>query len=184
MKKIILLIILGFIAIALLGLTISLQQNTLIEWWKPLAVAVIPATILGLSFAEISSRISGWSNRTLNIIVGATFWLIAALGCFYALNFFGSDTDSTIDCHARVINKYTEEHYRPRRISRYTTVRGQKYRVYYINLRLPDGKNKKLEITATQYIKIRKGKSITLKIQNGLLGIPIIKKTVLPELHG
>lgn len=168
------------IVVASLGMTFALQRDTIVDWWKPAAVCFIPACLFGYMLVGVMRAITGVRNRLINIFAGVVVSFSILSGSFYILNFYKSDAESSKTCHALVVNKYSEERYMVRRVSRHRSVRGQKQMVYYIIIKLPDERTKKIEVPVREYVKMHNGQKLTLKIENGFFGIPVIKNLNLP----
>lgn len=160
----------ALIVITGLGMALALQRNTLIDWKYPAAICLGPAIILTGLFAR-----AGWLRKPLEMLLAAVITYSAAIGGFYTLNFYITDPASHHELHATVTAKNREERYRTRRLSRNRITRGEKYTVYTATLRLPDGREKRMEIRPQEYITMRVGRRITLQTETGLFGVSIIQ---------
>lgn len=163
-----------FILMALLGFSIALQRNTLTEWWKPAGACLLLALPTGWLLAGICKKLSGFSNRLVNAGIGVAFSFVTLLAIFYGVNFFGSDSSTHMEKEAEVINKYTEQRYHSRRAGR-RYVRGDKYYVYGVTLRLENGFVKKVEIPVGEYVRIRTGAKVNVEMERGFFGVPVVK---------
>lgn len=178
--NIIIMIILTTAIILLLGLASVLQRNTIIDWWIPSAACALLAVPCGILLRGCIGRLTKFRKTIWNILAGAVLSFSVFIGLFYSLNYYKSDESSAQEFSARITNKYTEERYRVQRVSRNRVRRGEKYWVYCISVEMPDGRLKKMEVSPGEYIKIRVGRHIKLQIENGLLGIPVIKNMKFP----
>lgn len=169
-------IILAVIAAAFLGMAFVLQPKTLVEWWRPAVLCAAPATLLGLA----ASKVIKSEKSILIFICSMAFSFSILLGSCYTLNFYRSDSASGEKINAVVTSKFSEEHYRTRRLSRNRSVRGEPYLAYYLNLELPDGRIKKIEVGAGEYSKTRSGQKISLFVEMGCFGMPVIKNLSFP----
>jgi len=124
---------------------------------------------------------TGFRRWYANALTAAAFMFTLFLAAFYSLNYYKSRSDSSVTYQATVLNKISEEHYRTRRISRHHSVRGEKYRVYSLLLQMPDGKTKEVRVTPEQFIRCANGRPITVNLEQGLFGIPVIKNLKLPS---
>ena len=79
-----------------------------------------------------------FKNAILNIIAGTILAFSVFISFFYVLNFYKSDDASAKECAVRIINKYSEEHYRTKRVSKNHFRRGEKYLVYCNDIFTPD----------------------------------------------
>lgn len=166
--------------IILLGLAAVLQNNTIIEWWKPVSICIPIALIFGFIMSGVIRQLTNFSKYFWNIIIGSVFSFSLLIGSFYSLNYYKSDEASQQKYSARVVNKFSEDHYHSQRVSRSHVRRGEKYKVYFINVELQNGSTKKIEIPVKEYIRIKEGKHVTLHIEKGLFGIPVIKNLKFP----
>lgn len=173
-------IILILVVLAFLGTGIALQSNTLIDWWKPAALCFLPAAVAGFLMEGKLQWATTAHSRLINVAAGIFISFSILYGCFIAMNYVKSDADTSESFKASVVGKYSEERYRVKRVARHRTTRGEKYHVYCILVSLPDGKTKKVEVSPGEYIKIKKGQKLELKIEDGLFGIPVIKNLRLP----
>lgn len=173
-------IILILVVMAFLGTGIALQSNTLIDWWKPAALCFLPAALVGFLMAGKLQWATTARSRLLNVAAGIFISFSIIYGGFIAMNYVKSDASTSASFKTSVVGKYSEERYRVKRVARHRTTRGEKYHVYCILVSLPEGKTKKVEVSPGEYIKIKRGQKIELKIEKGLFGIPVIKNLRLP----
>lgn len=178
--KIIITIALTATAIILLGMAAVLHNHTIIEWWKPVGVCILFAIPSGILMKGLMHKLMHFSRSVWNVIAGAVLWFGIFIGLFYSLNYFKSNETSAQERSVKVLSKYTEEHYHTKRVSRNTVTCGEKYKVYYINIELQNDHEKRIEIPAREYVKIKAGSRITLRIETGLFGIPVIKNLKFP----
>lgn len=93
---------------------------------------------------------------------------------FYTLNYHFSDNSTRLKYEAPVIRKFSQERLRNKRVGRRVYC-SEKYKVYFIEIELPDGKTKKIEKSLGEYMKIKKGRKISIYEEKGLWGIKVIK---------
>lgn len=179
-KRAIAMVALLFIVIILAGLAVSLQGKTLVEWWKPAAICLVPACVAAALLGDAMRRLTHSEMRLLNASVMLILSFSLFLGAFYTLNYCKSDPDTATTQYASVIRKFTEERYSSKRVGR-RYVRGEKYKVYRLEMQLPDGSTKEIDTTVEQYVNIRKGQNLTLSIENGFLGLKVIKSVKFPS---
>lgn len=104
------------------------------------------------------------------ILVGSTLLLSA--------NYFCAD-DSTIHREdATVVSKETHKRHHSRRVGRRRYTTGEPYYVYDLNLRFSDGRTKSIRVEAAQYNRTRTGATLTLLMEKGLLGWPVIMRSL------
>lgn len=180
MKRTVTIIILLAIAIIALGLAVTLQGKTLVEWWKPAAVCAVPAVAAGILSANVVGRLMRWNKRWLNASAMSILSFSLILGAFYTINFHMADDSSSTTCDVVVVNKFTQERYYTKRQGR-RNVRGEKYNVYSVVIKLPDESTKKLSVAVGQYVRTRIGQKFKIEINNGFFGLPVIKEIKFPN---
>lgn len=163
------------------GLACTLQNNTLIEWWKPISLCLSLAVALGLLLRRATSVLLNLKSPLLNYIIATLFALAVTTGAFYSINYFYSYPTTQEQYLVKVIGKYSQERHRSRRVGRGNYVRGEKYMVYYMALELPDGRRKDIGISAGEYVKTRVGAEIRMSVETGALGVPVIKDISRPS---
>lgn len=181
--NIIIMIILTTAIILLLGLASVLQRNTIIDWWIPTGACALLALPCGYLIKGLIGKLTHFEKPIWNILAGAMLSFAIIIGLLYSLNYYKSDLASEYKYSAEVVNKYSRENYRVQRVSRNRVRRGEKYWVYYICIRLEDGRIKKMEVPVSEYLKIRVGTHIPLQMQTGFFGIPVIKNMKFPVRH-
>lgn len=178
--NIIIMIILITGVILLLGLASVLQKHTLIQWWIPTGACALLALPCGYLLKGLIHKLTHFKKAVWNILAGVVFSFSVFIGLFYSLNYYKSDEATAHEYSARIVNKYTEEHYRVKRVSRNRVRRGEKYQVYCINIELEDGRLKNMEVPVNDYVKIRVGGHIKLRMEKGLFGFTVIKNMKFP----
>lgn len=178
--NIIIMIILTTAVILLLGLASVLQQHTLIDWWIPAGACGLLALPCGYLLKRLIYQLTHFKKAIWNILAGVVLSFSVFIGLFYSLNYYNSHEDTAQEYSAPIVNKYTEEHYQVKRVSRNRVRRGEKYWVYRISVEMPDGRRKKMEVSPGEYVKIRVGRHIKLRLEKGLFGITVIKNMKFP----
>lgn len=180
-KNTVTLVVIVLVTLIGLGFAMALHRNTLVDWWLPAVVCAVPAALLAALYTRLIMSLAGLSRPWMAACAGFALFFTALLGTAYSLNYFDSDPDSSLQCKATVSAKYTAERHRSKRVGRNRYVQGEPYTVYFIKMDIPGGRVKELEVTAGQYAGLRKGQSIDLQIERGLLGVPVIKNMRLPD---
>lgn len=175
MKDILKLIVVGLIVIVAAGMTFAVQNDTVIEWQKPVLACAVPAIIIGYLLRKQFCDIIINGNRWLGGAAGAFATFTILIGAFYTLNYYGADDSSTVRLKAAVMEKHSSERYRTRRSGRGHSVRGDKYLTYSVTVQMPDGRSKMFPVSVSDYTRLRKGDTMSLSTQAGLFGIPVIK---------
>ena len=179
-RKSLVLCVFSLLVIAGIGLALALQWKTLVEWWKPALICVLPAFAAGFLLARCIRAAYGGMGILLSRAAGVVLAFSVFLCSFYALNYFKSDSASAEVVCARVASKHSEEEYQMRRIGRNRYVRGQKQMVYSLVIKLPDGAVRKIRVPVGEYVKTRVGRKVDVLIEKGLFGIPVIKDIDCP----
>lgn len=157
------------------GLAFVMWRNALVEWWIPSVICIVSALVSGVMIHRHWSVLTGSDSRLLNYIchVVAAVGLFAVL--FFAINSFFADRSSLHTERVGVSAKYTEEGYHTRRVGRHYTRRGEKYTNYYIELVFADGRTKRVSVDNRRYNRTRNGDSLSVELEQGALGIPVIR---------
>lgn len=163
-----------------IGMAIVLHGKTIIEWWKPTALCAIIAVFLSAALYRLIKFISGLKSIVFNSLCAFTVAFSFIIGMFYTLNYYCSDTSSMHCINTTVMRKYSQERYRTRRVSRNRITRGEKYHVYYVEIELPDGRTKTLDVAVSEYMRLHVGQTLTLEAEKGLFGITIFKNLKFP----
>lgn len=175
-RNIILLIVLGLLTLGFLMAALGLHRETMIDWWKPMGIALVVAVLPGLALGRALDVAGLWRETAGSYITGVVVATAMALGGFYLLNYFYSEPSSHETIDAAVIDKYRKQHYQVKRISRHTNVRGRPYWVYFIVLDIPGKGEKVLNMPLSQYNNVKKGGSVKLEMERGMMGVPVIKE--------
>lgn len=175
-KKVALMGVLSVVTVAFFVVAVTLHRDTIVEWWKPLWISLVIATLPGLALGRLLEVGDMGLNRVACYCCGVVAMMSVVTGSFYMLNYFGADSDSLETVDAEVSRRYSEQHYQVRRVSRYATSRGRPYHVYYIGLDIPGKGEKVLQVTLERYNKIKKGASMSIDVESGLFGVPVMKE--------
>ena len=154
----------------------SLHQYTIIEWWNPaiksLGLASIVSMVIYAIFFVREKLLVALLKTLVTLVVCTSLFSVG----FYALNYYKSDSSTRTECRAELLRKYSEEHYHTRRVGRNRVVRGRKYYVYKVEVAFSDGLTKKLEVPAQKYSKASVGKPLTVSVEKGCFGVPVVKE--------
>lgn len=168
-------IFLGIMAIALLGMAIALHGRTVLDWWIPSASCLLLSIPAAYYLIPLMRTLVRFEEAYLNYLAGFILSFALLVGGFYSLNYYMSAPSSHHEVSACILNKYTEERHEVKRVSRNRTVRGKPYKIYFIEVGLPEQKVKKIEVSAAAYKRYRKGQSMEFEMETGLFGVPVIK---------
>lgn len=169
------LIIVIIITLAAYGLYMALADLTMVNKWTVLIVAAIVSCVIALLWRDGMGYMLGIGNRIVNkIVVLIVFTGILAAG-FYSVNYWLSRGETSRQEKAVVVRKYTEKHYRTKRVARNRYTRGEPYNQYYVELQYPAGDIKPRQVNFDRYRKIKAGDSVSVDIEMGALGFPVVK---------
>lgn len=170
----------GFILMCFGTLAAVLWEKTLIEWW------VVPSGALAVGFGTAFFAGQKWSvltttsNRPLNRTVHALATTVVLTCCVIGANYLWTKEDSAVGVETVVESKVRKEHQRTRRVGRHRYVNAGVWYSYHLDVRMPDGRLKTIEVSRGEYSRSREGNVKKLTLQQGLLGIPVIKKVDNP----
>lgn len=164
------------IALAAAGSAAAIYRTTLVEWWIYPAVALSLAAVTAIpgGTRRLWGKVTGSSSAILNTAAHIVFVTALATFALFAINRYGADDSRATVTETRVIRRYTETRYHTRRINRRTSVRGEPYTVYILDLQLPDGRVKQQTVTLSTYNSTRRGATRPCTVRPGLLGADII----------
>ena len=143
-------IIYGFAVMALLGVVCAMPCMGLWRW--------------------LTDGAARWFCGVLHVV----FFTVFLSGLLIGLNFMLTDFSSLPEVKAEVVDKYSETHYRSRRVGRNRYTRGEPYKVYKVQFRLDNGSLRTFQLPLSRYNKLRIGSAATLHQGPGALGVPVI----------
>ncbi len=168
-------LLIGVIIVATLavyGLVINLAGRTLCPWWP---VALVSA-VVGAALSRVMSGFWMWltdtSSRWFGVVCGMVAMTGVAMLSFYGTNAWAAD--ETVTVQASVERRYTQTRYHSRRVGRRTYARGAPYKVYKVEVRLPDGQLTTFDVGFERYNRARKGKQIPVELTHGLWGADVV----------
>lgn len=164
-------VIVAVITGTLLGWGGYILDRTFVDWWWPVGCAVALAAILWIPARKWQWNESGAVVRfCVHMAVVSVFFFWAGM----ALNYYCADSGSTHEEQAVVERKFKEERHRSRRVGRRYVNSGETYYVYYMELRLPDGRAKNVRVSQPRYRNIRVGSTRSISVSDGLLGLTVM----------
>ena len=156
------------------GLTFALWGMTLGSLPTLIIGSLFLAALSGLPLFNKWSVITGTKRLPVNIACH----LVAATGLFMSLllgiNFWGRNVAETKTERISITNVYSEERHRSRRVGRRYITNGEAYKVYYIDVDLPGGYSKSMQVSPSKFRNYHKGDSVTVKLTPGALGMTIV----------
>lgn len=156
------------------GIGFAYLGKSLIEPWK----VIVPCVVLRFMCAALLMREKIAGNVLRLVLLGvfaSSAWFLLSL----ALNYHIPRKGELHDEIATVEQRYTKTRHRTKRVGRRVTAQGEPYKVYYIVLRLSDGKTKDMEVTHSTYRHFSKGDTLTVTLDRGILNIPVIKSQII-----
>jgi hypothetical protein len=120
----------------------------------------------------------------LNMPCGVTYCPVCSTLCLTTFLYFRRDTSETETVHAEIIKIYSETRHRTKRVARNRYTRGEPYKVYFMDVRLPDGQKHKRSISLKSYNQYaysshrhrERPDSVNLLLTKGALGMTIIER--------
>ena len=173
-------IIVILVCIAGLGMASVIFGETLVEWWIPVVLCLSVSAAAAVPLGRRMKYLTTSSNRYVNFAAALVMVFSVVAGGLFTLNYYGSDRNSRSEVKAEVARKYRKTRHRSRRVSRRVYTQGEKYYVYYFELALPGGRRKELHVDTKQYHRTREGAVLTLEVEKGLFGVPVIKEHKIP----
>ncbi len=177
-----LLIFLGAFVVHMLG-------STLVNPWVPLGCSAGVALISGLRLAKVWQKLLSINNIYICFIINALVMTGVVSALILALNYYSVSDSSRHVVRGEVSRVYTRTRHTSRRVSRRVYVQGRPYKVYFIELQLPDEREgaaesicKEMEISYSCYSGTHKNDSIEVEIGKGILGMPVIYAETLRNL--
>lgn len=156
------------------ALILLLYDRTLVEWWRPTLIAIILAGALWFVCGNWWKRI--WSHTGVWILAVGHFISMTGLMLLLvlAINKWGADHSTIHTEQVTVAERVRETHYHTQRVGRRHYRQGTPYYKYYLMLEFHDGRKKKYEVSLSRYNHTRTGSEMTLEMETGLLGYPVI----------
>lgn len=150
------------------------QEETLVEWWKPALVCLGVAALTGAVMWRWWTRLTGSSGFLFNYICHVAFATGLFLAGFYVLNRVFVDHSTEHEEKAVVTRHYSRERHKTRRSGRRYVSTGETYKVYYIEVGFASGMTKEIEVPAARFHRFHTGDSLRFELGKGLFGIPVV----------
>lgn len=167
-----LVVVVTVLTLAIYGLVINLAGRTLCAWW-PVALTAVAA---GAAMSGLTSRFWMWLfdlwYKWVGIVCGIIFVTGAAMLSFYGVNAWVGDDIAVVD--TRVERKYYQTRYHSRRVGRRTYARGTPYKVYMVDVSLPDGRQVTMTVGLERYNRLRKGAQMPVEVTHGFFGADVV----------
>ena len=162
------------VAMVSYGGALGMFNSVLAPVWVPVGCAVALSAALMFWTAGMWRRFTGIRSGVANVAVG----MVVSVGVMFAgitgLNFVRLQSVPAVEVKAAVVNPYSTKHYHTRRVRKNVYVKGSPYWRYHVRVRIPDGREKTLDITAERYRHLSRRRSVAVDIRHGFLGMDII----------
>lgn len=156
------------------GISIAIYSDTLINPWIVPVVATAVAGASAWPFRRKWRFITGMGDIVNSLVHTAVVATLLTFG-FYFTNYHFADFKASVHEEAIISARFTETRYKSRRVRRNVYSHGEPYKVYFIELTLPDGRTKNHSVTQSRYRNVRKGQVYHIDVAKGLWGVPVIK---------
>lgn len=150
----------------------ALCDITLMPWWLPWLIGVPVAVATGLHCARWWQRVTWLKSAALNYCVHVVVVAGAVAMAFMLANRIGSENSGEV-VEARLEKVYSEQRHHSRRVGR-RYVRGDAYYVYRADVEV-EGRHKTLNITRSQYSRLRRATTVEVPVSRGLFGFRILE---------
>ena len=173
----------GFICAALAGGTLmcygiayAIHGDTLVSPYITVGFGAVAGLLLGIVTRRAFGLLTGFASRAVNYATASAVCAGVVLASLYAVNFFCSSASTLHEECVPVERLYTETRHHTKRISRRTYGRGEAYKVYFAEIRFADGRRKSISVRAEQYRRLHVGDTLTLRLEEGALGMAVLTR--------
>ena len=156
-------------AFVIYAVAVWLLSITLVAMWIPLACGALVALLTLVAVRR--GRGVVWCCCYALLMTGLVADL--ALGANYGWRDSAAARRET----CAVERVYSETRHRTKRINRRTVGRGEPYKVYYMDVRLPGGYTRKRSLTLSEYNSMARKRtpSVTVTVTPGLFGLSVLE---------
>lgn len=166
------------------GTALTLFGMTLVRPVWIVGASVVLAAVTAVAFWQKWEALT----RTGSVALNVACHLVAATGLFMAvilgINYFGRHASESVPVRAAIVKVYSETRYRSKRVSRNRYTRGEPYKVYFMDVQLPDGSQRKRSISLRFYNRYARSghlrrqcpDSVDLMLTPGALGMTVMER--------
>ncbi|MDE6558305.1 MAG: hypothetical protein K2K29_00265 [Muribaculaceae bacterium] len=172
-----LLIALVFVTILSLGAIIYFIEITVISLWIPLIIAMAAAAEITAFSWRHWQFLTGNGSGIVNWLSSLTFFTILLTALLYIANYSGASSPTLQS--AEITHKYRQQRHRQQRVGRNRYTQGAPYYVYFIDVTLPDGRQKTLQLPSSAFRRMPKAGAVNISISRGLLGADVINTATI-----
>lgn len=178
-KRSLLLVAVGLVAIILGGMIVAFQGITIGNVWiiaaGALAIGLFSSLTLYRAWAVITGSPKFWVNYAVSVVMD----VLVLMNIFYGLNYLLAEKESHRE-PAVVERLYSETHHKSRRVGRNRYVQGEPYKVYRAEVRFQSGKKKELSMPFARWRRMHTGDTLHFNLSKGGLGMPVIHRDEVP----
>ena len=156
------------------GLLMVAVEHTFMNYYVWFGVMVLLGVVSVMPCMRLWQWVTNSGARWFCGVLHVVFFTVFVSGLLLGLNFMLTDFGALPEVKAEVVDKYSETHYRSRRVGRNRYTRGEPYKVYKVQFRLDNGTLRTFQLPLSRYNKLRRGATATLHQGRGALGVPVI----------
>lgn len=160
--------------VVLYAISVALYRQTLVEWWEPLGLALAVSLFSWMLLRKYWIRL--WKDVNAYLLLAGHFIVMTGVALLLVLgiNKWGAD-DSTLHPEQVTVEKRMREtHHHTQRVGRRHYRQGTPYYKYFFLVRFENGRQKNIEVSLKRYNRTRTGSTLTLELEKGFFGYPII----------
>lgn len=156
------------------GFSMALYGHTLVEWWEPLGIALTAVLVIWFLLRGFWGKVWRGVNPYVALLGHMVVMTGVVLFLILGLNFWFADDTTLHTEEVTVEERLQEKHYHTKRVGRNRYRRGNPYYKYILRVRFDNGRLKEIEVPLKRYNRTRTGGKMTLDLETGLWGYPVI----------
>lgn len=161
----------------------AMLESTMVNTWIFFGVIGALGAATGTVLHRPWGKLTGSRKFYLNFPLHVVVFTVVMSAALLMGNYFATDFDKLPVERVIVENRLTKTRYHTKRVTRRTYTRGAPYKVYYLEISLPDGKRKEVYVKKSVYDKARKGDTATVRIGRGALSLQVFEPRSFRLLH-
>lgn len=159
-------------------MAVTIGNDVLVARWIPFAICGMVAAVLSVVVVRLFRCITGFKPKWINYLCGVVSLTGILTAIFLALNFSLADDSTIHEQEVKIERKYHKVRHHIKRVTRKTYAQGEAYNVYFIQIQFDNGMRRDIMVPLQRYRKLKEGQKISLKIADGLFGIPVMKRHI------
>ncbi len=171
------------ILLFLIGGIFYILDSTIVNRWVFFGIVAAVAAATGTVLHSAWDKLTGWGKFYLNYPLHIVVASIVLSSAFLMGNYFGTDFESLPEEKVIIEKRFTQTRYHTKRATRRVYTRGAPYKVYFLEVSLPDGKRTDVFVKKTVYDKALAGDTATVRFGRGVLSLPVLDPHSLTLLH-